>query len=100
MEDFRNNNIKQEGEERFRCNICNKLFKAEHFVQKHITNRHAPEMEVVMQEVRYRFTVSDGGQWAWSAMALAACLVLLLIHDRLYLFSTRATLCAILAVGE
>eukprot|EP01112_Ceratiomyxa_fruticulosa_P007893 TRINITY_DN2055_c0_g4_i1.p1 TRINITY_DN2055_c0_g4~~TRINITY_DN2055_c0_g4_i1.p1 ORF type:complete len:1115 (-),score=317.45 TRINITY_DN2055_c0_g4_i1:61-3405(-) len=40
LEEFLNNNVKKIDEEKFRCTICTKLFRAENFVKKHISLKH------------------------------------------------------------
>ncbi|KAG8956553.1 hypothetical protein FRC04_000031 [Tulasnella sp. 424] len=44
--------IKREDEGKFRCNSCNKLFKAEPFVEKHIANKH-PEITREVEDLPF-----------------------------------------------
>jgi len=41
LDDFYKDKIEQEDEERFRCELCSKMFKASIFVKKHIETKHA-----------------------------------------------------------
>lgn len=43
--------VKQEDEGKYRCKTCNKLFKANAFVQKHIATKHG-ELVKSLDEVR------------------------------------------------
>ncbi|KAG8903976.1 hypothetical protein FRB99_002455 [Tulasnella sp. 403] len=44
--------VKREDEGKFRCNLCSKLFKAESFVEKHISNKHS-EVVTALAEVPF-----------------------------------------------
>ncbi|TFK99084.1 hypothetical protein BDV98DRAFT_532986 [Pterulicium gracile] len=44
--------IKQEDEGKFRCKICQKLFKATAFVEKHVANKH-PESIKSLEDISY-----------------------------------------------
>ncbi|KAG8963969.1 hypothetical protein FRC03_002400 [Tulasnella sp. 419] len=44
--------IKHEDENKYRCTVCSKLFKASSFVEKHIANKH-PELVQMLNEIPF-----------------------------------------------
>lgn len=50
LEEFFQEKTFKENEERFRCEICNKMFKAAKFVHKHLTVKHCDQIDKIKQE--------------------------------------------------
>ncbi|KAB7497435.1 Serrate RNA effector molecule-like protein [Armadillidium nasatum] len=53
VEKFIQSNTQEVGKDKWQCPLCNKKFKAEEFVHKHILNKHGEKVKEVQKEVEY-----------------------------------------------
>ncbi|ORX91462.1 hypothetical protein K493DRAFT_286786 [Basidiobolus meristosporus CBS 931.73] len=53
LDKFTQKNVNKVDEGRYRCSLCNKLFKGEEFVKKHIGHKHPENFAEISEEVDY-----------------------------------------------
>jgi hypothetical protein len=63
VRDFYDKKILKEGEERFRCELCSKMFKSRLFVEKHMSLKHQANMKDIETNVCHNIMLdSDTGR--------------------------------------
>lgn len=53
MEEVYQDSVKKLEDEKYRCSFCNKLFRGDEFVRKHINLKHDGPLKEAKQKVQY-----------------------------------------------